>query len=212
VLAEEEGPSGSRAYIYLSADSGRPANANPPELPSSLTWETAGITETFDFAGDIELQLDATITAFDIGWIAVLFDVPPAGEPFPITAGWLSASLSRVIEEKSEPGTTVLDHRRPITVPVGQGVLYRIPMVANARRIVRGHRLRLILVSEDETTEISPCSALATRWSANLASIPFTARRVCCFQYCDFSGLVLGKSGWLPISRREIGNCLIGGG
>jgi uncharacterized protein len=149
VLAEQEGPAGSRAYIYLPVDSGRPANANPPELPSSLTWETAPITETFDFVGDIELQLDATITAFDTGWIAVLFDVPPAGEPFPITAGWLRASLSRVVEEKSEPGALVIDHRRP-TVPVGQHVLYRIPMVANARRIVRGHRLRLILASEDD--------------------------------------------------------------
>jgi hypothetical protein len=32
---------------------------------------------------DIELQLDATITALDSGWIAVLYDVPPEGEPFP---------------------------------------------------------------------------------------------------------------------------------
>jgi hypothetical protein len=151
VLAEEEGPAGSRAYIYLPADSGRPAQANPPELPASLTWETAPMTENFDFVGDIELQLDATITAFDTGWIAVLFDAPPAGDPFPITAGWLRASLSRVIEEDSEPGAPVLDHRRPVAVPVGQRIVYRIPIVANARRIARGHRLRLILASADVT-------------------------------------------------------------
>jgi hypothetical protein len=109
------------------------------------------MTGNFDFVGDIELQLDASITAFDTGWIAVLFDVPPAGERFPITAGWLRASLSRVIEEESEPGAPVLDHRRPVAVPVGQRVVYRIPIVANARRIARGHRLRLILASEDVT-------------------------------------------------------------
>jgi uncharacterized protein len=152
-LAEEEGPAGSRAYIHLPGDSGRPANANPPEWPASLTWETAPMTGSFDFVGGIELQLDATITAFDTGWIAVLFDVPPAGEPFPITAGWLRASLSRVIEEDSESGAPVLDHRRPVAVPVGQRVVYRIPVVANARRIARGHRLRLILASEDATDQ-----------------------------------------------------------
>ena len=122
------------------------------------------MTENFDFAGNIELQLDATITTFDTGWIAVLFDVPPAGETFPITAGWLRASLSRVIEEKSELGAPMLDHRRPIAVPVGQRVLYRMPIVANARRIVRGHRLRLILVSEDGNDQ-------------NLALFGFTSHR-----------------------------------
>jgi putative CocE/NonD family hydrolase len=150
VLSEEEGPSGSRAYIHLPADSGRPANANPPELPESLSWETVPMTAPVDFAGDIELQLDATITAFDTGWIAALYDVPPEGEPFSITAGWLRASLSRVIEEESEPGRPVLDSWKPIAIPVGQRVVYRIPMVANARRIAANHRLRLRLASADE--------------------------------------------------------------
>jgi predicted acyl esterase len=57
-----------------------------------------------DFAGDIELQLDATITALDTGWIAVLYDVAPEAMPEAITAGWLGASMSRVKEEKSAPG------------------------------------------------------------------------------------------------------------
>jgi hypothetical protein len=34
---------------------------------------------------------------------------------------------------------------------VGQRIVYRIPIVANARRIARGHRLRLILASADVT-------------------------------------------------------------
>jgi putative CocE/NonD family hydrolase len=150
VLGAEEGTAGSRAYLHLPADSGRPANANHPQLPASLTWETAPMTAPLDFAGDIELQLDATITAFDTGWIAALYDVPPEGEPVPITVGWLRSTLSRVIAEKSQPGTPVLDNRKPIAIPVGQRVVYRMPIVANARRIAANHRLRLILASADE--------------------------------------------------------------
>ena len=150
LLSEAEGAAGSRTYIYLPADSGRPKNANPPELPQSLVWETAPMSENFDFAGDIELQLDATKTAFDTGWIAVLFDVPPAGEPFPISAGWLRASLSRVDEGKSKPGAPVLNCRTFIAVPVGERVVYRMPIVPNARRIAVKHRLRLVLASADE--------------------------------------------------------------
>jgi hypothetical protein len=60
-------------------------------------------------------------------------------------------AITRVIEEDSEPGAPVLDHRRPVAVPVGQRIVYRIPIVANARRIARGHRLRLILASADVT-------------------------------------------------------------
>jgi hypothetical protein len=96
----------------------------------------------FDFAGYIELQLDVTITALDADWIAVLFDVPLGGEPHAITAGWLRASMRRVNEEKSEPGMPVLECREPIAVPPSQRVLYRIPIVTNARRIAANHKLR----------------------------------------------------------------------
>lgn len=104
----------------------------------------------FDFAGNIELQLDATITALDTGWIAALHDVPPEGEPIAITVGWLRASFSRVNEQESKPGAPWLDCRDPITIPVAERVVYRIPITPNARRIARNHRLRLILASADE--------------------------------------------------------------
>lgn len=149
-LGAEEGTPGSRAYIYFPADSGRPPNANPPALPSSLTWETAPAGKPLVFAGNIELRLDATITALDTGWIVVLFDIPPQGEPFAITAGWLRASLRGVNEEKSKPGAPVHDCREATAIPVGERVVYRIPMVPNARRIAAWHRLRLVLASADE--------------------------------------------------------------
>ncbi len=149
-LAEQEGEAGARSYLYMPADSGLPAHANPPELPSSLTWETAPMTADFDFAGNIELELDATITALDTGWIAVLYDVTPEGKATAVTAGWLRAALSRVDAAASAPGAPALDCREPVPIPLGQRVAYRIPMVPNARRIAAGRRLRLVLASADE--------------------------------------------------------------
>lgn len=151
VLAPEEGEPGCREYLYLPADSGEPANANPPELPAMLHWETLPFDADLEFAGNIELTLDARITAFDTSWIAVLYDAPPVGEPEAITAGWLRAAFSGVDEKRSVRGAPVPDCRTPRAVPVGERVSYRIPVVPNARRIAAGHRLRLVIASADET-------------------------------------------------------------
>ena len=150
VLGREEGDSGSRAYLYLPADSGVPGNANPPRLPSSLTWETPPLAADLVFAGNIEIVLEAEITAADTGWIAVLYDLPPAGEPAPITAGWLRASFCEVDEALSVPGAPVLPCRTTVAIPRHARVTYRIPVVPNARRLAAGHRLRLVIASADE--------------------------------------------------------------
>jgi putative CocE/NonD family hydrolase len=151
VLAPEEGEPGFREYLYLPADSGVPANANAPELPGMLAWETPALDADVDIAGALELTLEATITAFDTSWIAVLYDAPPDGEPEPITAGWLRAAFSGVDEKRSVRGAPVPNCRTPRAVPVGERVSYRIPVVSNARRIAAGHRLRIVIASADET-------------------------------------------------------------
>ena len=150
LLAREEGEPGFRDYLHLPADSGAPSNAGPPELPATLAWETPSFDADFEFAGAIELTLEARITAFDTSWIAVLYDAPPDGEPEAITAGWLRAAFSGVDEPRSVPGAPVPDCRTPRAVPVGERVSYRIPVVPNARRIAAGHRLRLVIASADE--------------------------------------------------------------
>jgi uncharacterized protein len=149
-LSREEGEAGSRSYLYLPADSGRPRNANPPELPHTLHWETPPLAEPLDIAGNIELRLEATITALDTAWIAVLYDVTPDGEKTPLSAGWLRAMLREVDETASVPGAPVVRCREPRAIPVGRSVTYRVPIVPNARHIDAGHRLRLTLTSSDE--------------------------------------------------------------
>ncbi len=149
-LATDEGEPGSRSYLYIPADSGRPRNANPPTLPDRLTWSSEAVTEPVDVIGDIELELDATITAFDTAWMVVLYDQAPDGSLTHLSAGWLRAQLRAVDAIQSRPGRPVLPCREPLSVPVGQVVRYRIPIVPNARRIAAGHRLHLVVASADE--------------------------------------------------------------
>ena len=149
-LGEAEPGVGHREYLYLPEGSGEPSNANPCTLPELLAWDTASFDEPVEFAGEIELTLEAKITALDTSWIAVLYDVPPQGDAVAITAGWLRASLSEVDPEKSRLGAPVLPCRQPIAIVPGRATTYRIPLVPNARHLPAGHRLRLVIASADE--------------------------------------------------------------
>ncbi|MHC1558298.1 CocE/NonD family hydrolase [Actinomycetospora sp. C-140] len=150
VLSPDEGEPGARSYLYIAAEVGRPRNADPPTLPDRLTWETEPADVPMDIVGDIELDLDAEITALDTAWIAVLHDLAPDATATPISAGWLRATLRTVDEVASRPGSPVIPCREPAAVPVGRVVRYRIPIVPNARRIAPGHRLQLVLASHDD--------------------------------------------------------------
>lgn len=149
-LGDAEAGQGHRQYLYVPDDSGEPSNANPSSLPDRLTWETAPFKDAMEFAGDIELALDAKITALDTGWIAVLYDIPPNSEAEAITAGWLRASLSAIDQDKSRPGAPVLPCRASTAIVPDQVRTYRIPIVPNARHLRAGHALRLVLASADE--------------------------------------------------------------
>jgi putative CocE/NonD family hydrolase len=152
-LGPDEGKPGSRSYLYLPADSGRPRNASPPQLPDRLTWETPAMTGLLDIAGNIELRLDATITALDTAWITVLYDIGPDGTQTVLSAGWLRAMLRTVNEQASVPGAPVVECREPAVMGVGELVTYRIPVAPNARRISPGHQLRLTLTSSDQAKD-----------------------------------------------------------
>jgi predicted acyl esterase len=67
-----------------------------------------------------------------------------------VTAGYLRASLRAVDEAASRPGAPVLTGRRLEAVPAGEVVAYRVPLVANARRFRAGHRIQLVLASDDQ--------------------------------------------------------------
>ncbi len=148
-LSEDEGAPGAREYLTLGAglNRARPSTIDPP---AALTWTSAPLPAALDVVGDVELRLTATATASDTGWLATLQDVAPDGGVTDVTAGWLRASLRTVDDAASRDGAPVLPCTDAVAVPVGQDVEYRIPLVANACRFRPGHRVRMVLTSDDQ--------------------------------------------------------------
>lgn len=65
-----------------------------------------------------------------------------------------SASLRTVDDQQSVPGTPVLPCRVSAAVVPGELTVYRVPLVANARRFDVGHRLRVVVASDDQDTAV----------------------------------------------------------
>jgi uncharacterized protein len=145
---------GSREYLCLGTGLARPPRAHKSDPPSVLYWHTAPLEADLDMAGDIELQLSATSTAMDTAWIVMLRDIAPDGTITNITGGWLRASLRETDPDASRTGAPVLPCRNPQAVPIGVPVDYRIPLVPNARRFAAGHRLQLMITSDDQPKNI----------------------------------------------------------
>ena len=79
-----------------------------------------------------------------------LQDVAPDDTVEDVTAGWLRASLRRVDPAASSNGSLELPCREADIVVPGAITTYRIPLVTNARRFAVGHRVRLVLTSDDQ--------------------------------------------------------------
>lgn len=152
-LSDEEGQPGSREFMVLGDGLNR-AKPSPIDPPTSLTWTSSPLTSDTDVVGDIELRLVASATAMDTAWIVTLQDVGPEGEVADVTAGWLRASLRTVDEAASSDGAPVLPCTEAVPVPIGEDVTYRIPLVPNARRFAAGHRIRLVLTSDDQDPDV----------------------------------------------------------
>jgi predicted acyl esterase len=149
LLSEDEGDAGSRTYMNLGSGLNRP-RASETDPPSFLEWTTAPLGHDVDVIGPIELRLDATCTAPDTAFIAVLQDVDDHGHATNVTAGYLRAGLRTVDEAASKPGAPVLPCRTFEAIPIGEKVTYRIPLVPNARRFRSGHAIRLHLTTDDQ--------------------------------------------------------------
>ena len=151
-LAEDEGVGGTRQLMSSGAGLNRD-HPSPVDPVPSLTWTSRPLEHDLDIVGEIELQLDAISTAPDTAWIAILQDVDTSGAVTEVTAGYLRASLRAVDESNSRLGAPALPCRTFEAVPVGRPVQYRIPLVTNARRFRQGHRIQLVITSDDQNPE-----------------------------------------------------------
>ena len=64
------------------------------------------------------------------------------------------ASVRAVDDTESVAGAPVLQCREAQAVVPGEPTVYRVPLVANARRFDVGHRLRLVVASDDQDTDV----------------------------------------------------------
>jgi uncharacterized protein len=151
-LADDEGPTGARTYMNLGGGLNRP-RASEADPPAFLSWETAPLERDVDVVGPIELKLDASVTAPDTAFIAIIQDIDPSGKIVEVTSGYLRAGLRKIDEAASKPGAPWLPCDTFEAVPIGQEVQYRIPLVPNARRFKAGHKVRLYMTSDDQADD-----------------------------------------------------------
>lgn len=168
-LSQNESAPGSRTYMNLGGGLNRP-RPSETDPPSFLVWDTAPLAEDLDMVGPIELQLDASSTAPDTAFIAILQDIDPKGRETQVTAGYLRAGLRQIDEAESKPGAPTLPCRVFEPVPLGETVRYRIPLVPNARRFKAGHRIRLYLTTDDQDEE-KPAPLMFRHASVGTSSI-----------------------------------------
>jgi predicted acyl esterase len=62
--------------------------------------------------------------------------------------------LREVDPDHSRTGAPAVPCRNPQAVPVGEAVDYRIPLVPNARRFAAGHRIQLMITSDDQPKDV----------------------------------------------------------
>ena len=153
VLGENEGDAGSMTYMNLGGGLNRPGPSET-DPPSHLQWDSVTLATDLDMTGPIELQLDAACTAPDTAFIAVLLDVDEENHADTVTAGYLRAGLRAVDETASHPGAPVLPCSKFEAVPIGEKMRYHIPVVPNSRRFRAGHKIRLLVTSDDQDKKI----------------------------------------------------------
>lgn len=144
----ETATEGDREYQYIPPTLTRPKGAPESPLADCLTWCSPVLDQDVDIVGYAEVELNATTTAADVAWIVTLQDLAPDGTTTDVTAGWQRTTRSNLTHD-SEPGHPIVDDNALRSITPHEIHTYRIPFVANARRFKRGHRIQLVLASDD---------------------------------------------------------------
>ncbi len=176
-LGATEATSGTREYMTLGAGLNR-AQPSPTDPPSMLTWTSEPLPEASTWSAKSSCASTPAPPPPTRPGSPPLQDVDPDGTVTDVTAGCLRASLREVDEDASRPGSPVLPCRDAAGVPIGEFVNYRIPLVGNARRFAAGHRIRLVLTSDDQDPQVPAIMAFrhASVGTSSLNTIMSTSR------------------------------------
>jgi uncharacterized protein len=149
-LSATPGPQGVRAYLHLPKALDLPKNANPPQLPAALSWDSPPFERVTDLVGPFKLSLHAVSTAPDVDWIVKLQLIDSHGTPSDLTQGWLRASHRALDPAPSRPYRPYHPHDRTEPLVPGEATWFEIAIVPTAQRFRPGQRLRLTITSQDE--------------------------------------------------------------
>ena len=127
-----------------------PKNANPPQLPAALQWDSAAFERATDLIGPFKLSLHAASSAPDVDWIVKLQLIDTDGTASDLTQGWLRASHRSLDPVRSRPYRPYHPHDRIEPLVPGEPTWFEIAIVPTAQRFRPGQRLRLIITSQDE--------------------------------------------------------------
>jgi len=125
--------------------------------PLSATWTTPAFTQTVDVAGPANLDVFIASTSPEADLHAVIADVWPDGNAWPVGQGRLRMSFPDIIRDAS-----VIDANGEVVQPYGdysakqyavpgQMREYQIEFWPIGNRFAAGHRLRLYLVERRPT-------------------------------------------------------------
>jgi predicted acyl esterase len=140
---------GEREYLFVPPALVRMPNANPPPLPTALSWDTPPASAAFDVVGHPALELDAVTSGQDVDWIVKLALVRADGSTRDLTEGWLRGSHRTLDTAASRPGRPRHLHQAPAPVEPGTETSYVVGLSPTAQRVEPGERLRVLLTSCD---------------------------------------------------------------
>lgn len=147
-LSVDEGQPGAREYLMLGRGP-QPRQAEPDRPPVVVVVDVGTVARRSRRPRRHRAEPGGIGHRDGHGLDGDAAGCPPDGEVTDVTAGWLRAGLRAVDEDASSDGSPVLPCAVARAVPPGEDVVYRIPL-PNARRIGSGHRVRLVLTSDDQ--------------------------------------------------------------
>ena len=144
----------------LSSDACPPADAKPDVLDQQapyicprifcLRYSSKILDNDVEIAGEIALNLFATIDAADTTWYADLIDTDENGDQHVVSSGSLRAKHRQLNVEKSTPSHPVHPRKEPVPIIPGEMYEYNIHMLAGACVFRKGHKIEVIVRNQDD--------------------------------------------------------------
>jgi predicted acyl esterase len=126
----------------------------PSQSGTVVTYTSAPFRQGATLAGPTAVQIAVRSTTSNVELMADLYDVAPDGTATQVTHGGLLGSLRELDRARSWrdarglPTRPFLALQRDVPVPVGETVVYAIPLQPTVWSLAPGHRLRLRLSTQ----------------------------------------------------------------